>query len=1660
MHSFMELMTRVRETMTDHVVSSPNVEVVTTTTSTTTSKGRRQRDGVVVDNDVVDVRKTDDEDEDEDGASVSSSSYCVRRLGRASTLEASVLHKLLPVSDDDDEEEDEEEEPSHGMGAPMTNENKMDRRFNKKRVKKMIRKSARRRKKLEKTSRKEKCRVLERHLSRATLPTETVNALVSNRDGDAKIIDGKHAMEVNVYDVETLGVYKTKHKKTYVQVAWKRKLTRRKVSTSRREDTDNPIWAEGKGKFIFQNCSPDGYFNIKLKEVRMFRKVVVGYASIPAKLIPHDGTKAHMRIFLDKKSGSTRRDAGAIVRLSIGRTIFKEPAVGEKGYWPSISTEADACRQNRPKLLVVSVMNARGLYDADSMGSSDPYVKLGFNTTPLGERYRTACKYQTRFPVWNERYLLRVPEDPECSAVVFTLWDKDTFSTHDFLGSAAISLDEIPLDGQVADVDLDIKGRITPDAAGEVCWIHPRAPSDLGKLRVQISEVDEAESEAILKTLRVGRLTRGEGTALARSVHVAVVAARQLFHIDNSNGSCDAFAYVSIDNAPKDEFCRTKTIFNTLHPVWNNGIGQVFTLIARPGAAEVWIELYDRNLFSSTLMGKAAISLASLPPDGSWKEFATPLYGTDENRNALVGSTDGGLAWNAPERVKGELVVRLSAARFPHANIPQPPPVLDSMRYINQHETNKYLYVQALGFEGLPIRYKKDSTNAQIRVSLNTHRDILCSRIQRGVMEDFDFTPEVMAMPKTHLSRTLTIQVISQMKSIYGSRTAVKLGKKFISYFGLPELTNGNGNKASEGAQGDEVADPIDDEDEDENYGYVEGEERFTNGNAIGYAQIRVDDLRVGDLKKFKVKLLPMHKTKSWLSSRSENLGEMEVMLGCGYAKFPPKNLLQIDQAARPTLGSFTCNIASVIGDRTPNQHLAPVLDNLLNMASGSAEKFGKHVWASVMWDNRSETVKSTREYFKFSITEAASDIRIVFKCRDILTGGDHILGAVSIPISTVLESPGRKIDSWFNITPPSSEFLTEEEMEDPNHAMCVYPRSKGSISDWQGFARINLSFESKGSNWSEWAWYLQQTTSPQKTNHIPDTIDGVILSLHRLVESIVFPIKMFARAAIFMYNHPLRARVKVFWFSYHTLCCLTFRRAMLSSFILIWLLPGLFVCGYCSRFITSDMLAHLPLFQDDEANASALEKTRREVIELGKTRNRKLRKYRDKFLEEEKLAKLRARGRAVELTEKAVKQGVRARKARRQRAGIDDELPSVSSMLLPQNWINGLVAVLTSANPADMVLSLIQRIVWRLLKIIKDAGTTLVRIDRVVTSGGPRLMPGVCKLAGTQLESIADSLDRPVQLITWNHPALSKYFCTLAVMLTIVACCCLLVVEKIFSLVNTYCPIRLWHLVWLIGVAPTLPVMAVHLKRVAVGVEYALQLIVGMYVPVMPVCLETIEEVKKLLDADLQDKAKVLKDQVRKELEAKRLQREALKERRAREAQERFKRRHQNPLQWIGAAVVRAPTSSSVLHNERTMRFSRPGHEDAPSVDIFRSNIQFGSATVHIFSSLIAFAMAVPIRAVNMPLRVIQRSTERRLDAWDRLNRIRTMNWLMYEFTLRKNLPFGSVKVDVKAADGGDAEAKSPMRNRVVEVDDETAIVTAKSATKSMLEHNTRENT
>ena len=67
------------------------------------------------------------------------------------------------------------------------------------------------------------------------------------------------------------------------------------------------------------------------------------------------------------------------------------------------------------------------------------------------------------------------------------------------------------------------------------------------------------------------------------------------------------------------------------------------------------------------------------------------------------------------------------------------------------------------------------------------------------------------------------------------------------------------------------------------------------------------------------------------------------------------------------------------------------------------------------------------------------------------------------------------------NITPPNSSFLTEQEMANPNHAMCTYLRSMKYPGDWQGYAAS--SFRLKQHESSRWEWYLKQRPMASKGN-------------------------------------------------------------------------------------------------------------------------------------------------------------------------------------------------------------------------------------------------------------------------------------------------------------------------------------------------------------------------------------------------------------------------------------------------------------------------------------------------------------------------------------------------------------------------------------------------
>ena len=1575
--------------------------------------------------------------DDGDAASSSDSDWLEHDKADESSLGIDVIRRLMTANEHDENAEWARVNQSASRLGTMRQQEILA-------LERATAKKLRKHRRRTKVTSKSKARILSSETSRMELPESTVLTLTSAKESAKRIVSIRDDIEVVIHDVQTSGgVYKSSHKKTFVEIAWKEKRNAtRKVKTRRIEGTENPSW-DAQGKFIFQNwraTAAGSKFVIKLKEVRWFkRETVVGYAKIPSTLVPLDGTKLKLRIALVTK----RHRAKAVLSMTIGKATFEEPALGEGGHFPVVtgaeqelvSFEGDfPSRREKLDLMVVNVMSARGVFDADGFGTSDVFIRLGFDTTPIEERYQTTIKYRTRNPEWNERFLLRVPSVDaargEPKAIVFTVWDKDRFSPSDFLGAAAIPLDRVSTTGSVADLDMDLKARIAPDLAGEVCFIHPRAPADLGKLRVKVSALISDAAETIAKTVNLGRIDPTEGTSLARSVHVAVIAARQLFHVD-TKGSCDAFAYVRMDNAPKNEFCRTDTIANTLHPVWNNGMGKTCSLIARPGSGDVLFQLYDRNLLSKTLMGTASVSLASLPPDGSWTQIATPVYGQDKNRNTLVGGSDSSMAWNAPERVKGELIVRLSATREPFANAPKPPPISEIDRYVVHHETNKYLYVQGMTYEGLPIRHGAKSTNMQIRMSLNTHKDIVYGSVQRGVMSNFHFDPEVAVLPKTTLSRTLTIQVVSELKSVYGSHTFRKASRKVLNLMGLEKEKEDDLFTLNE-TNGDVNVNQSDD-DEDADIQYAQSDEIFVKGSAIGYVQIPVEDLLVGDLVRKKLKLKPMMMTKSWLKMKEDQLGEIEVMIGCGYSKLAPKDLKLISQVARPTIGKFSFNIASVVGDRTPYQHFAPIIDSVLSMTDEN-EKFGRHVYATVMWDGREENIKSSQERFNFSITEISGEIRVLFKCPDAISGGEQILGAISIPISSVLKAQDNSIDAWFNITPPNPAFLTENEMADPSHAMCVYARSSKNPNDWQGFARIRLSFVPKGGS-APWEWYLKQSPMGVKTAHIPDTIDGVLLSLRHFVESVLLPAKTFARAAIF-YSKPESRLLKLLWFAYHTTCCAVFQSKMVSTFILLWIVPGLFYTGFCSSIVVSEIWSNVSAFKDDDDELEAL---RVEVNKMAKMRNKKIREFRDKTLVKWRLKKLLSQGRDVTISSDAVKEGVRRRKAKRARLGVDDELPAVATMFLPRNMMNYVIAVVTSSNPAEIVLRAIKKIVWKLLNVIKGASVKLVRIDKVLASGGPRVMPGLCRRVGVELETLADKFGRPTQLVSWGNTTLTMYFSLLTCALTLAFCCALFALQQFFAFIDHYSPLRIWHVIWFIGIAPTLPFLSEQMLQAAVALDTGMQLFVGLYVPVRPISLFTIKAIKQSLDIQLTDNCKVLYETVKKEVNAEITNRELLRRKQEAEklgaSQRNFCKNRSNPIAWLASAIQRAPTERDMMHEARMRALMVPGHAHPPDVSIFRENVDVRRASAHALGKLLAFAIAIPIRALNAPMGVMKMSSEKRLDAYDACKQLCALHWLRYES--RGNLPFGHRKTVVTpmAADGIE---RSPAGVRIVDVVDE----------------------
>ncbi|ETO27111.1 hypothetical protein RFI_10022, partial [Reticulomyxa filosa] len=94
--------------------------------------------------------------------------------------------------------------------------------------------------------------------------------------------------------------------------------------------------------------------------------------------------------------------------------------------------------------ITVNIIQGRNLPAADAIGSSDPYVKVTFvsksNPDKPLEESRTRIISNRSNPVWNDTIVCEgVGIISDCKAIIFDVWDYDTATADDFLGTASIT---------------------------------------------------------------------------------------------------------------------------------------------------------------------------------------------------------------------------------------------------------------------------------------------------------------------------------------------------------------------------------------------------------------------------------------------------------------------------------------------------------------------------------------------------------------------------------------------------------------------------------------------------------------------------------------------------------------------------------------------------------------------------------------------------------------------------------------------------------------------------------------------------------------------------------------------------------------------------------------------------------------------------------------------------------------------------------------------------------------------------------------------------------------------------------------------------------------------------------------------------------------------
>lgn len=273
----------------------------------------------------------------------------------------------------------------------------------------------------------------------------------------------------------------------------------------------------------------------------------------------------------------------------------------------------------------------------------------------------------------------------------------------------------------------------------------------------------------------------------------------------------------------------------------------------------------------------------------------------------------------------------------------------------------------------------------------------------------------------------------------------------------------------------------------------------------------------------------------------------------------------------------------------------------------------------------------------------------------------------------------------------------------------------------------------------------------------------------------------------------------------------------------------------------------------------------------------------------------------------------------------VDEDDPI--QILVRRAGLKKLAQIMSSANPAEVVMRLLQQVTWTLLMTLKSTGSTLLNVG-VSLGKVHKMLAGPCRKACVVLDPIADALERLGGLLSWRDARLSKYVAvTLIAAALILSLLWRLLVFPLREFLDSNSPVRAWHVAWLVGILPCVrltPVTKVCLK-ITVLCERLVQNALGaLHIqPISPYTLELLERslVTEFAEAGgtWEGMEKVIRAQ-ETEKQSSQDQREALANLKLRD--ELRKGTGLNPLRWLVHAAKRAPTRVEWEHAQLVTRF------------------------------------------------------------------------------------------------------------------------------------------